>query len=212
VVANHVSWLDVLALNALWPATFVCKSEVRRWPVLGWLIGRDGTLFLERGNARQARRLGSRMARRLSAGERIALFPEGTTSDGTSVLPFRPALLQAAIASGAPVQPVALSYSDPAAAFVGEMTFWESLRRVSRACALEARAELCEPVACAGLGRREVASLAQGAIQTRLGGRDSLPRTRNAGAAGARGSGSPSGSLPSSAAQTWPSRTAVSRA
>ena len=150
VVANHVSWLDVLVIDALCPATFVCKSDARQWPVLGWLIERDQALFLVRGSAKQAWRAIPAIVGRLSAGNRVALFPEGTTGDSTCVLPFRAALLQAAVDCGAPVQPIALSYSSPAAAFVGETSLWQSLCAVTSAAGLEVRIEICAPIATAG--------------------------------------------------------------
>jgi 1-acyl-sn-glycerol-3-phosphate acyltransferase len=186
VVANHVSWLDAIALNALGPAAFVCKSEVRRWPVLGWLIERQETYFVARGNARDARRLIGAIRRRLSAGERVALFPEGTTSDGTGVLAFRPALIEAATQCGALVQPVALSYSGPEAAFIGEMTFWRSLRAVAAASGLEIRAQACVPLSTSCRTRREVAAAARRAIQARLAGGES-----------------PSGMRPGATADRW---------
>ena len=114
VTANHVSWLDIAAVHAVCPqARFVSKADVRHWPLLGWLIGAVGTLFIERERKRDAMRVVHQMAESLIAGDVVAVFPEGTTGDGRALLPFHANLLQAAIAAEAPVQPVALRYTEP---------------------------------------------------------------------------------------------------
>jgi 1-acyl-sn-glycerol-3-phosphate acyltransferase len=94
-------------------ARFVSKADVRHWPLLGWLIGAVGTLFIERERKRDALRVVHQVAASLKAGEVVAVFPEGTTGDGRALLPFHANLLQAAIAAEAPVQPVALRYTEP---------------------------------------------------------------------------------------------------
>lgn len=109
-VANHVSWLDIFVLNQVAAGTFIAKHEIRRWPVIGWLVAASGTLFIDRSSRRAAQEMSQAMAARLRLGERLCLFPEGTTSDGMGVLPFRGALLQAAVDAGLPIQPLALAY------------------------------------------------------------------------------------------------------
>jgi len=137
--ANHISWLDILAIDAVHPARFVSKADVRRWPVLGWMVACGGTLFIERERKRDAMRVVHQVARALSAGETLAVFPEGTTSDGQGVLPFHANLLQAAISTETPVQPLALRYSDanrpvsPVAAYIGDTTLAQSLWAVAMA-------------------------------------------------------------------------------
>lgn len=212
LVANHVSWLDIVAIHAIAPSAFVCKAEVARWPVLGWLVGRQGTVFLHRGSARAARRTLEVVRERLAAGERIVLFPEGTTSDGADVLDFRPALFQAAVDCGALVQPLALSYSSPVAAFLGEQSLWQSLRAVASAKDLEIEVRICTPLASGRRDRRSLAAAARRAIQTRLAGGSRRPGVRGEGATAPTGSGSAEGTLPSSTAQIRASRLAVSRA
>ncbi|MCK2094988.1 lysophospholipid acyltransferase family protein [Thauera aromatica] len=110
LVANHISWVDIFAINALAPAAFVSKAEVRAWPLIGWLAAKNDTLFLRRGSRGHARIVNAETAARLEAGGNVAIFPEGTTTDGTEVLHFHAALLQPAIACGRPVQPLALRY------------------------------------------------------------------------------------------------------
>jgi 1-acyl-sn-glycerol-3-phosphate acyltransferase len=114
LVANHISWLDIATMHAVCPrARFVAKADVRHWPLLGWLIGAVGTLFIERERKRDALRVVHQMAEALEDGDVVAVFPEGTTSDGRALLPFHANLLQAAIAAEVPVQPVALRYTEP---------------------------------------------------------------------------------------------------
>ena len=114
LVCNHISWLDILALHGAQHVRFVSKAEVRHWPLIGALATGAGTLYIERDRRRDALRVVHHMTEALRDGDRVAIFPEGTTSDGAGVLPFHANLLQAAIVSGAPVQPAALRFVDDA--------------------------------------------------------------------------------------------------
>lgn len=109
VVANHTSWLDIFTLNALGRVTFVSKDDVAGWPGIGLLARATGTLFIAR-DARQASAQQAMVLARLAAGQRLVLFPEGTSTDGQRVLPFKPTLFAAALAAGAQVQPLSVSY------------------------------------------------------------------------------------------------------
>lgn len=110
LVANHLSWLDILVMHAARHCRFVSKSEVRHWPLIGTLATGGGTLYIEREKRRDAMRVVHHMAQSLKAGEVVAIFPEGTTTDGAALLPFHANLIQAAISAGAPVQPVGLRF------------------------------------------------------------------------------------------------------
>jgi 1-acyl-sn-glycerol-3-phosphate acyltransferase len=112
LVANHISWLDILVMHASRHCRFVSKSDVRHWPLIGTLATGAGTLYIERESRRDAMRVVHRMAQSLQAGDLLAIFPEGTTSDGMQLLPFHANLIQAAISAAAPVQPLALSFVD----------------------------------------------------------------------------------------------------
>lgn len=175
LVANHTSWLDIYAINALCPAAFVCKAEVRAWPVIGWLCAKTDTVFIERGSASAARRANETLASHLGSNRVVAAFPEGTTSDGMELLPFRSALLQAAIDAKSVVQPIALSYLDaagrrtPVAAYCGDATLWQSLCAIASAPDLTVRAEILPPLASHGRTRRELGEDAQRLIGTALG-------------------------------------------
>ena len=134
IVANHASWIDIFALNACARVVFVAKEEVAGWPGIGWLARATGTAFIRRAR-RDAGRQAEMLRARVAAGERLVVFPEGTSSDGRRVLPFRPALFAAAVPP-ARVQPVTLRYTAPEGAdprvygWWGEMGFAAHLVQV----------------------------------------------------------------------------------
>ncbi|MFM6986749.1 MAG: lysophospholipid acyltransferase family protein [Hydrogenophaga sp.] len=145
LVANHISWLDILVMNAARPARFVSKANVKAWPLLGSLVTGAGTLYIERENRRDAMRVVHQMAGALKAGDTVAVFPEGTTGDGRDLLPFHANLIQAAISAHAPVMPVALDFVDAASGqrsdaplFVGDTTLLQSIWSTLRAVGLQA--------------------------------------------------------------------------
>lgn len=136
LVANHISWLDIAVIHAAGYCRFVSKSDVKHWPIVGTLATGSGTLYIERASRRDAMRVVHHMTERLRAGDVLAVFPEGTTGDGRSMLPFHANLLQAAISADVPVQPLALRFVDVhtgalhfAPSFVGEETLVGSLWR-----------------------------------------------------------------------------------
>ena len=134
-VANHVSWIDIFAMNRVRPTAFVAKSEIRSWPLLGWLVAGAGTIFIERASRHEVHRVGQAMRAQFDAGRVVGLFPEGTTSPGFDVLPFYANLFEPARRGGAAIQPVALRYfhgdgRSDFAAYVGEETLVQNLWRV----------------------------------------------------------------------------------
>jgi len=112
LVSNHISWLDIVVIHAICYCRFVSKADVERWPLIGTLAAGGGSLFVERASRSAAMRMVHRMADALQNSDILAVFPEGTTSNGTSVLPFHSSLIQPAISTDAPVQPVALRFVD----------------------------------------------------------------------------------------------------
>ncbi|MEN9315647.1 MAG: hypothetical protein RIS35_2040 [Pseudomonadota bacterium] len=184
IVANHVSWLDIFAIDALCPASFVAKAEIAGWPLVGTLVARAGTLFLERGKRRAVHRMIEHMDRSLRAGGRIAVFPEGTTGDGGGLLPFHANLMQAAVVAGAPVVPVGLRYRNAdgsaaqAIAFVGDTTFVASMWRILGAPTMRCEVHPLPEIAVAqGDRRHDLAARARAALADRLGlpMRDEIP-------------------------------------
>ena len=110
LVTNHVSFADIMLLSAVQPMVFVSKSEVAAWPVVGDIASAAGTLFVERSRRTDVARVNTDLRRVLDAGLLVTLFPEGTSSDGSRVLPFQPSLLQPAVEAAIPVHPGHLSY------------------------------------------------------------------------------------------------------
>ncbi len=133
-LANHISWLDIPLLGQLFPLSFLAKDEIRHWPFAGWLAQQAGTLFIRRGNS-DSGNLTQQLADYLQQGGSVLIFPEGTTTDGSQVRPFHSRLLSCAIASGAPIQPIAISYwrqgqRDRIAPFIDDDDLLAHLRRL----------------------------------------------------------------------------------
>jgi 1-acyl-sn-glycerol-3-phosphate acyltransferase len=177
VVSNHVSWLDIFVINALHPCHFVAKSEIRDWPVLGWLADKGGTVFIARGNRRELRHIFKGMVATLQSGQRVAFFPEGTTAPPGTVLPFHANLFEAAVDAGVPVQPFALRYLDGAGAlhgaidFSGDMGFADNMMQVLAGPPVRAVLTCLAPLAVAGAHRRDLAQASHDAIAAVLDAR-----------------------------------------
>ena len=152
IAANHVSWIDIFAVNALVPVAFVSKDDVIHWPIIGTLARHNETIFLQRGSRGHAHTIGKDMAERLKHGSWLAVFPEGTTTDGTHLHPFHAALLQPAIDAGVPVTPVALRYEDMSGnqsllpAYTGDTSLWKSFCMILSARHLVIRMTIGDPV------------------------------------------------------------------
>lgn len=177
VVANHVSWLDIAVIHTVVPeARFVSKADVRHWPVVHRLVDSAGTLYIEREKKRDALRVVHHMAEALKAGDTVAVFPEGTTGDGRRLLPFHANLLQAAIATATPLQPLVLRFFDadhavsPAAEFLGETTLAQSLWRLVSATGLGVELKLLPAMATAHSDRRALAEHLRETIAAELPG------------------------------------------
>lgn len=173
IVANHVSWLDIFVLNAQQPARFVAKSELARWPFAGRLIRGAGTIFVERERRRDTRRVNHHAAQALASGDVVAVFPEGTTTDGSTLLRFHASLLQPIVESHGHVQPVTLRYRDvqgapSTAPAYGDETFASSFWRVCGERRLVVEVIASTPIPARQLHRRELARRAEGAIRTAL--------------------------------------------
>jgi 1-acyl-sn-glycerol-3-phosphate acyltransferase len=155
-------------------ARFVSKADVLAWPLLGWLIRNAGTLFIERERKRDALRVLHQVAEALTSGDTVAVFPEGTTGDGATLLPFHANLLQSAIASSTPVQCVAIRYSDPAhrfspaVQFLGETTLLQSVWRILTAEGLRVHVDLLPPQGARHADRRALAEHLRAQIHAQL--------------------------------------------
>lgn len=172
IVANHISWLDIFVLDALQPARFIAKAELKRWPLIGRLSANVGTLFIERERRRDTHTVNRHTVDALARGDIVAVFPEGTTSDGQGLLKFHSSLLQPVVDADGHVQPVAIRYRTPAdeysdaAAFVGDLTLLQSFWRLTGERGLVAELHLMAPLPAHARHRRELSSEAAEAIRT----------------------------------------------
>ena len=165
LVANHISWLDILVMHAAGYCRFVSKSDVKRWPMIGMMATGAGTLYIERDSRRDALRVVHHMRDALLRGEVVAVFPEGTTSNGITLLPFHANLIQAAISAHAPALPVALQFIDgrngamsTAPMYIGDQTLLESVWRTLTTPGLRAVVSYGQAQSPEGRERREWAA------------------------------------------------------
>jgi 1-acyl-sn-glycerol-3-phosphate acyltransferase len=173
MAANHISWIDIHVINAFKPHYFVAKSEVASWPIFGWMAKQLGTLFIERGKSNSIRNMVQEVAGQLNQ-KAICIFPEGTSTDGKQVAPFKSNLFEAAIVANAPVYSLAIQYFDvrtghktTAPAFIGEMGLLDSIWNL-----------ICNPPICAQINisaklpalkeRKALAELSQSLIAEQL--------------------------------------------
>ena len=166
LVSNHVSWLDIPVIGGAADLAFLSKAEVRRWPVIGWLAYKSGTLFIERGGKNASNAASEVMTFQLLRGRSVLVFPEGTTSEGETVRRFHPRLFAAAQLAERPVQPVALRFRnggarDTIAPFVGDDSFPAHMWRVLGTSGIEVELVFCPPLGSRGVERRVLAEQAQ---------------------------------------------------
>jgi 1-acyl-sn-glycerol-3-phosphate acyltransferase len=175
VVNNHISWLDIMAINAVRPMRALAKSEIASWPVLGGLVSRGGSIFLDRERLSTLPATMAELADALRSGALVSVTPEGTTWCGLASGRFTTATFQAAIDGGVPVRPIALRYrladgretSQPA--FIGPESLIASLRRVAAMRGLVLEVFVCPEIAPGTRSRRELAALAESAVHSALG-------------------------------------------
>lgn len=190
LVANHVSWIDIFAIDAVMPARFVAKSEVARWPLVGWLSTRAGTLYVSRARRHDTARINREVRAALERGELVGVFPEGTTTDGNRLLKFHSSLLQPAVSEQAAILPVAVSYwkSDGTRctelAYDGRWSLWDTVKRMVRVRTIRCTLTVL-PALEPQRHRRELADAAHRAIAEAL--EREVSGTRTGKAAGLRG-------------------------
>lgn len=183
LVSNHISFIDVFAINAIVPAAFVAKDDVRSWPLIGWLCRNTGTLFLERGSRSAAQRAREEIVARLQTGAHVAVFPEGTTSNGDAVQPFHSAMFQSAIDADVPVTPIAIAYTDAtakrshAAAYIGDMSLLECFWSIACADGLTIIVALLAPHRSGETDRRHLSAHVHRGISHHLESQSSLSGT-----------------------------------
>jgi 1-acyl-sn-glycerol-3-phosphate acyltransferase len=177
LASNHISWLDIHVINTFRPVRFVAKSEVASWPVFGWMARQLRTVFIRRDSSRHARLVVGQMAGVLKI-ESICIFPEGTSTLGDGVLPFKPNLFESAVEAGVPTFPLAIQYFSTVSgqrsyspAFIGDMGLIESMANIiqNRHLGVELRfLPSIEPLIDTQLDRKLLALHAQEAITRSL--------------------------------------------
>jgi 1-acyl-sn-glycerol-3-phosphate acyltransferase len=179
-VANHISWSDIHALNSLIPLRFIAKSDIKDWPIFGYLVQKANTLFIDRSKRQEAGRIVKATAESLNAGDNLCFFPEGTTTDGTGtgangskdklVLPFKGSVLQAAINANTHVWPVAIRYINADGsintdmAYAGDTSLIESMHQVLKQKKPVVELHFLQPIAAHGQNRRDLTLAAYNAI------------------------------------------------
>jgi 1-acyl-sn-glycerol-3-phosphate acyltransferase len=186
-VANHLSWLDIELLHSQAFMCFVAKAEISRWPLIGWLAGRAGTIYHQRGSGHSLAAVMERVVGRLREGLPVGVFPEGGTGAGDRVRTFHARIFQVALDADVPVQPVALRYGnggrqDPAVAFGPGESFMANFLRVLGGPGMTAEVHFCTPIPVGDEGRRRTAERARSAICIALGLPDTHERAAAAGA------------------------------
>ena len=170
VAANHISWVDIFVINATQPARFIAKSEIRDWPIAGWLCDRAGTIFIRRTRRSDTAKINETMHRVMAEGATIGFFPEGTTTNGERLLKFHTSLFEPAVVNCADLAPAAIRYraSDgdrsDAAAFIGELSFGESVALIIRQKSMIAEITFAPVIDAGSMTRRDLALRAEAAI------------------------------------------------
>lgn len=178
VVSNHVSWLDVFVIRSRMRCRFVAKSEIRGWPLVGWLVARQDTVFVVRARRHDTSRVNAALEDSLRSGDRMVLFAEGMTTDGSEVKPFHGSLLQPVTRMGGYALPVAIRYRRAdgtradEAAYAGSRTLWESALLITGQREIQAELFLLDPVHAVGRHRRDLAEHCAHRVADALG----LPR------------------------------------
>jgi 1-acyl-sn-glycerol-3-phosphate acyltransferase len=174
-LANHVSWMDIFAINAVLPSRFIAKAEIGQWPLLGVLVSRGGTLYIERGRRHAVAAMNKTVHEHLRLGETIVVFAEGTTTDGSELLPFHSNVIAPALDVGAAIWPIAIRYTErgkrsSAAALTGETGLFGSLARVLVADQLVVEVAVLPAISKSDApNRHAIARAARAAIARHLG-------------------------------------------
>ena len=173
-VANHISWSDIHALNSKIALRFIAKAEIRSWPIFGYLVAKANTLFIDRSKKQEAAKIVNITAASLIAGDNLCFFPEGTTTDGKQVLPFKSSVLQAAISANSVIWPVAIRYVNKDGsintnmAYAGETVLIESMLEVIKQKNALVELHFLSPIETSGKDRHDLTQAAYDAIVAKL--------------------------------------------
>ena len=166
MVSNHVSWLDIIVLSSHYPYSFLAKSEIRRWPIVGFLTRTSGSLFIKRHSVSGLKHAISDVSQRLQQGRSVCLFPEGTTAVN-AINPFKSGLFVTAHQADVPIQPAAIEYLQEDAAYVDDDHFISHLLKQAGKHTIHVRLKFLPPIDSHG-DRRKMAEQARAAIASQL--------------------------------------------
>jgi len=130
LVSNHLSYLDIVVLSSIRPCVFVAKRDVARWPLFGWLAHAAGTIFADRERRFSSPKIVNRIRDAIADGAVVVLFPEGTSSDGSTVLPFKSALLEPAVQLRCPIASASIDYGLYYGSVADEVCYWRDMTLV----------------------------------------------------------------------------------
>jgi 1-acyl-sn-glycerol-3-phosphate acyltransferase len=173
-VSNHISWLDTIILSHIQPISFIARHDLEHWPLLGTFTKRMQSVYIDRSNKFHAYRSIPFLEDRLNEGRSVHVFPESTTSDGSSVLPFYPMFYEAAVRTRKKVQAVAIQYTDEQGnhivepAFINNDSFLDTLERILRIKKIYAHCHFFEPLDASKLNRKELCRMTKKQIETYL--------------------------------------------
>ena len=183
-VANHISWADIHTLNSVIPLRFIAKSDIKSWPVFGYLARKSNAIFVDRAKRQEAGRLVELTKDSLLAGDNVCFFPEGTTTDGTGInstglqgppaLAFKSSVLQAAIDANAKIWPIAIRYNHPDGsinrqmAYAGGVSLIESMQNILSQKNPSVTLHFLTPIEATGKNRRDLSKAAYDAIVAKL--------------------------------------------
>jgi 1-acyl-sn-glycerol-3-phosphate acyltransferase len=173
-VANHISWADIHAINSVIPVRFVAKMEIKNWPVFGYLVKKSGTLFINRANRKDAARIVKEAAISLQQGDNLCFFPEGTTTEGDEILPFKSSIIQAAMNANTQLRPIAIRYVNQdgsinkSASYAGETTLFESMANLLNHPSPVVELYFFEPIQPLSQSRQSIANQAHCTIKQYL--------------------------------------------
>ena len=175
LVSNHTSWVDIFVANSIQPTRFIAKSEIKKWPLLGTLVSSVGTLYVERGNRHMISKTNKEITHAAENGDLIGLYAEGTTTDGTYLLPFKSNLFQPAIDNALHIYPLGVTYSkggrhSNVASYIGDMSMLGSFWQLATSIGLTANVHYCPIIPAAQFThRQELATATQEAVSRALG-------------------------------------------
>ena len=171
IVANHISWLDIIVIQSIKPSIFVAKSDVASWPLFGWVAHMTGTIFIKRDKVSDIKKALKKMKRRLIK-RCVCIFPEGTSTNGRYVLPFKSNLFQSSIDTQKAILPICLRYEEhniysDKVAFVDDMSLIDSIMQIKKENNIEVIVDVLQPIRPRG-NRKELASYTHEIIQKNL--------------------------------------------